>query len=73
VQDGAIHSFDGLLNCVSSFTATEIAAERFPQYIDRPFALQCAQIKALFTTWPMFRRTSIACLMMFFQQMSGIE
>jgi hypothetical protein len=73
VQDVGIHSFDGLLTSASSFAATEIAAERFPQYINKPFALQCAQIKALFTTWPMFRRTAIACLMMFFQQMSGIE
>ncbi|KAL1406129.1 hypothetical protein Q8F55_007812 [Vanrija albida] len=51
----------------------ETAAEKFPQYVDKPFMMQVAQIKALFTTWPMFRRTAITCLMMFFQQMSGID
>lgn len=51
----------------------ETAAEKFPTLLNRPFALQFAQIGSLFTTWPMFRRTAIACLMMFFQQMSGID
>lgn len=53
--------------------AKESAALKFPQYLDRPLALQCAQVASLFTTWPMFRRTAITCLMMFFQQMSGID
>lgn len=48
----------------------EVAEQRYPQYMDRPLALQFAQVKSLFTTWPMFKRTAIACLMMFFQQVS---
>jgi hypothetical protein len=49
----------------------ETAAERFPQYATRPLMMQFARMGSLFTSWPMFRRTAIACLMMFFQQMSG--
>lgn len=51
----------------------EIAAQRFPKLVNKPFQMQFAQIGSLFTTWPMFRRTAITCLMMFFQQMSGID
>lgn len=51
----------------------ESVAEKWPQYANKPFLLQFAQMKTLFSTWPMFKRTSIGCLMMFFQQMSGID
>jgi MFS family permease len=51
----------------------ESTAEKFPEYLDRPFLLQFVKMRSLFTTWPMFRRTAITCLMMFFQQMSGID
>lgn len=51
----------------------EAAARKFPHLVDRPLALQFAQVGSLFTSWPMFRRTAITCLMMFFQQMSGID
>lgn len=42
----------------------QLAVERFPKYAERPLALQLAQVKLLFSTWPMFRRTAITCLMM---------
>lgn len=51
----------------------EIAAIKFPKLVNRRAALQVAQIKDLFSTWPMLKRTVITCLMMFFQQMSGID
>lgn len=51
----------------------ESAAEKYPQYAGKPLQLQFAQLCALFSTWPMFRRTAITCLMMFFQQFSGID
>lgn len=51
----------------------ETAAEKFPHCIGKPFALQVAQVGELFKTWPMFRRTAITCLMMWWQQMSGID
>lgn len=51
----------------------ENAAEKYPNLVGKPFKLQAAQFAALFKSWPMFRRTAITCLMMFFQQMSGID
>ncbi|ORX34317.1 hexose transport-related protein [Kockovaella imperatae] len=51
----------------------ETSAARYPEYIDRPFRLQVAKMMSLLSTWPMFKRTAITCLMMFFQQMSGID
>lgn len=51
----------------------EINRERYPQYLDKPLALQFAKFISLFATWPMFKRTAICCLMMFFQQMSGVD
>ncbi|BEJ00544.1 hypothetical protein CcaverHIS631_0504010 [Cutaneotrichosporon cavernicola] len=51
----------------------ETAAEKHPHAIGRPFVLQVAQVADLFKSWPMFRRTAITCLMMWFQQMSGID
>lgn len=51
----------------------EVAAQRFPKFVNKPFAMQFAQIGSLFTSWPMFKRTALTCLMMFFQQMSGID
>lgn len=51
----------------------ESVAEKWPQYANKPFLLQFAQIKTLFSTWPMFKRTAVGTLMMFFQQMSGID
>ncbi|KAJ7778704.1 hexose transport-related protein [Mycena maculata] len=55
----------------------ETTAERFPRLVGggtfREFKLQVAQFGELFTTIHMFRRTAIACLTQFFQQMSGID
>ncbi|KAJ7221572.1 hexose transport-related protein [Mycena pura] len=55
----------------------ETTAERFPslggQDALTQFKLQVAQFGELFTTIYMFRRTAVACLTQFFQQMSGID
>ncbi|KAJ7253367.1 hypothetical protein B0H12DRAFT_596111 [Mycena haematopus] len=55
----------------------EMAAEKFPGLVGggafTQFKLQVAQFRELFTTIHMFRRTAIACLTQFFQQMSGID
>jgi len=37
------------------------------------FKLQVARFGLLFSSWTMFRRTAVACLMQFFQQMTGID
>jgi len=55
----------------------EINAERFPNLV-KPgpinlFKLQVARFGLLFASWAMFRRTAVACLMQFFQQMTGID
>ncbi|KAJ7272862.1 hexose transport-related protein [Mycena rebaudengoi] len=55
----------------------EMTAEKFPHLVGggslRQFKLQVAQFGELFTTIHMFRRTAVACLTQFFQQMSGID
>nr|GAT54428.1 hexose transport-related protein [Mycena chlorophos] len=55
----------------------ETTAEKFPNLTGKDawteFKLQFAQFGQLFTTIHMFRRTAIACLTQFFQQMSGID
>ncbi|KAJ7348946.1 hexose transport-related protein [Mycena albidolilacea] len=55
----------------------EMTAERFPHLVGSgaftQFKLQVAQFGELFTTIHMFRRTAVACLTQFFQQMSGID
>ncbi|KAF7294568.1 Hexose transport-related protein [Mycena indigotica] len=55
----------------------ETTAERFPGLTSKDawtqFKLQIAQFGELFTTIHMFRRTAVACLTQFFQQMSGID
>ncbi|KAJ6620368.1 general substrate transporter [Mycena sp. CBHHK59/15] len=55
----------------------ETTAEKFPRLVGGPaftqFKLQVAQFGELFTTVHMFRRTAVACLTQFFQQMSGID
>ncbi|KAJ6497107.1 hexose transport-related protein [Mycena vitilis] len=55
----------------------EVTAERFPSLVGggavTQFKLQVAQFGELFTTIHMFRRTAVACLTQFFQQMSGID
>ncbi|THV05516.1 hexose transport-related protein [Dendrothele bispora CBS 962.96] len=55
----------------------EITREKFPHLVGpgawTKFRLQVAQFGELFTTLHMFRRTAVACLMQFFQQMSGID
>ncbi|KAJ6500694.1 hexose transport-related protein [Mycena sanguinolenta] len=55
----------------------EMTAEKFPGLVGggpaRQFKLQIAQFGELFTTIHMFRRTAVACLTQFFQQMSGID
>ncbi|KAK7470101.1 hypothetical protein VKT23_001542 [Stygiomarasmius scandens] len=55
----------------------EITREKFPHLVGSgaftKFKLQVAQFGELFTTLHMFRRTAVACLMQFFQQMSGID
>jgi len=55
----------------------EINGERFPDLV-KPgpmnlFKLQMARFGLLFSSWAMFRRTAVACLMQFFQQMTGID
>jgi len=37
------------------------------------FKLQVARFGLLFASRAMFRRTAVACLMQFFQQMTGID
>ena len=58
-------------------TEEEINAERFPNLVGPEaislFKLQVAKFGLLFSTLPMFRRTAVACLMQFFQQMTGID
>ncbi|KAJ7611668.1 hexose transport-related protein [Roridomyces roridus] len=55
----------------------ETTAERFPKLVGggvwTQFKLQVARFGELFTTIYMFRRTAVACLIQFFQQMSGID
>ncbi|KAF5371317.1 hypothetical protein D9758_004206 [Tetrapyrgos nigripes] len=55
----------------------ETTAEKFPHLVGgsawTSFKLQVARFGELFTTLHMFRRTAVACLMQFFQQMSGID
>ncbi|KAJ7491114.1 hexose transport-related protein [Mycena latifolia] len=55
----------------------EMTTERFPRLVGggafTQFKLQVAQFGELFTTIHMFRRTAVACLTQFFQQMSGID
>ncbi|KAF7298442.1 Hexose transport-related protein [Mycena kentingensis (nom. inval.)] len=55
----------------------ETTAERFPKLTSQDawtqFKLQVAQFGQLFTTVHMFRRTAVACLTQFFQQMTGID
>ncbi|KAK1229268.1 hypothetical protein PQX77_007690 [Marasmius sp. AFHP31] len=55
----------------------ETTAEKFPHLVGggafRQFRLQFAQFGELFTTMHMFRRTAVACLTQFFQQMTGID
>jgi MFS family permease len=46
---------------------------RFPEYKKGGLKLELANFGSLFSSRHMFRRTAIACLMQFFQQMSGID
>ncbi|KAJ7584029.1 hexose transport-related protein [Mycena floridula] len=60
-----------------SLFEAETTAEKFPHLVKTDpwtsFKLQVAQFGELFTTIHMFRRTAVACLTQFFQQMSGID
>lgn len=55
----------------------ETREERWPHLVERgpvrDLKLQVAQFGLLFSSMHMFRRTATACLMQFFQQMSGID
>jgi hypothetical protein len=55
----------------------ETREERWPHLVERgpvrDLKLQIAQFGLLFSSMHMFRRTATACLMQFFQQMSGID
>ncbi|CAK5279221.1 unnamed protein product [Mycena citricolor] len=55
----------------------EVTAERFPHLLGKgagkELKLQIAQFGELFATKHMFKRTAVACLTQFFQQMTGID
>ncbi|KAG7097509.1 hypothetical protein E1B28_004851 [Marasmius oreades] len=60
-----------------SMFENETTEEKFPRLVGggpiRQFRLQVARFGELFTTIHMFRRTAMAGLMQFFQQMTGID
>ncbi|TFL05164.1 hexose transport-related protein [Pterulicium gracile] len=53
--------------------AVETMHERHPDYKKGGLRMELANFGSLFITRQMFRRTAVACLMQFFQQMSGID
>ncbi|KAK7035868.1 hexose transport-related protein [Favolaschia claudopus] len=76
-QDSEIVQLEYLEIQAEAMFEAETTAERFPNLVGggafTEFKLQIAHFGELFTTIHMFRRTAVACLTQFFQQMSGID